>query len=635
MSVRTGRRSGLLHAGRAVAGTGAALALGRTAAPARATAGLAAGSHLAIAPDDTGFGAAMRATLATDLLALFPIDGGLFIGRTVYLLPAAPWYQGLEPRAASRNWALRAPAGVPFYLMAAADPLGTLDPSLISVAVNGEPLAGLERYKRAHGPALFEDRSTGSPGYAILDLLLPPREGGALRVEVRVRYPAGATTAVPDDADGATRALLLPGPTETALTYDIAVAPPDSLSPLVLRDPASRLWALQGATRRVVPDGETFRALGYSDASVVSASAPLLAILPEGGTLPSLREGVPPTLASTDPIVRQSILPQLQEDLLLKGAAPDVYHVHRATLRKVPDWKWVVDKGLRPEDTQTLSDRVIALLPQNCPHWVLPGGTFQDASFHSDALGRRAPYRVYLPAGYVSAREAGARYPVLYLLHGKSARYDEWSGYGAEQVASELWYAGKLPPLIIVAPQGGVGYWMNQESGTAWGDYVARDLVTHVDATYRTTARREARAIGGLSMGGHGALQLALTFPSVFGAAGAHSPSLPQPPSAPAYFGVGSSFAQRDPLSLIKHATLPSPPRLWIDAGAKDPWRGRAEELRDAIIARGWEVNWHGYDGGHDGWYWGAHLWDYLPFYGDGFVRSGVSVPPRPTPPDW
>jgi S-formylglutathione hydrolase FrmB len=218
---------------------------------------------------------------------------------------------------------------------------------------------------------------------------------------------------------------------------------------------------------------------------------------------------------------------------------------------------------------------------------------------------------------------------VIYLLHGQSGRYDEWSGYGVEMVANDLWSGGKLGAVIMVAPQGGLGYWMNQDGGalrgTQWGDYVAKDLVRHMDGTYRTIARRDARAIGGLSMGGHGALQLALNYPETFGTAGAHSPSIRAEGSAPAFFGTGSFFLNRDPVSLVGRSEIKQPPRLWIDAGTNDPWRPAAEALHKALVAKGWPHEWRVFTGEHDGWYWGDHLWEYLPFYSGAFTAAGVS----------
>ena len=185
-----------------------------------------------------------------------------------------------------------------------------------------------------------------------------------------------------------------------------------------------------------------------------------------------------------------------------------------------------------------------------------------------------------------------------------------------------------MAPMIMVAPQGGLGYWMNQDGGalgrgTPWGDYVARDVVRHVDQSYRTLAQRESRAVGGLSMGGHGAIQLALSYPAVFGVAGAHSPSIRPGASAPAYFGTGGFFLSRDPASLVERAELSGrPPKIWIDAGSNDPWRAGAEALHKALEEKGWAHEWRVFAGEHDGWYWGDHLWEYLPFYGAALVTA-------------
>jgi enterochelin esterase-like enzyme len=327
--------------------------------------------------------------------------------------------------------------------------------------------------------------------------------------------------------------------------------------------------------------------------------------------------------------VLQSIPPALAADMLIKGLGPDVFHVDGSndnTLRRVPDWKWVSDRRLRPSDVLHVPDRIVATLPQNSPHWAQPGGAWSDRSFRSDVLGREMPYRVYLPPKYDAPEEAARRYPVLYLLHGMSGRYDEWSGYGVEEVANELLADGKIGRTIIVLPQGGQGYWMNQDGGTPWGDYVVHDLVQHVDATFRTQPRREARAIGGLSMGAHGALQLALNHPTVFGIAGAHSPSLRTREDAPAYFGSDAGFADRDPITLVREAPSLAPPYIWIDAGRKDFWRPGAEALHEALAERGWGHEWHVLPGEHDGWYWGEHLWEYLQYYSSAFARGGAQV---------
>ncbi len=256
-------------------------------------------------------------------------------------------------------------------------------------------------------------------------------------------------------------------------------------------------------------------------------------------------------------------------------------------------------------------------------------GLVADREFYSEALGRTMPYRIYLPPGYDQAgadeRIPSRRYPVLYLLHGLGGSARQWTDLGLAEELDRL-AAGGWSPWIVVMPAGRAGYWVNHaDGGPRWGDYVARDLVAHVDATYRTLPRREARAIGGLSMGGHGALQLALNYPEVFGVAGAHSPALRVREEAPAFLGglvAGLSagpgpaaYAARDPISLVRVSTLASPPAIWLDVGHGDRWAPRARELHAALLARGWAHEWQPAPGDHEPAYWRRRLPDYVAFY--------------------
>jgi putative tributyrin esterase len=425
----------------------------------------------------------------------------------------------------------------------------------------------------------------------------------------------------------------------------------------LFRHPDGRTFAIQDNVRRHVPDLTTLRALGYPGWAVLDASEAALDVMPEGEPVGWLWEGMVARSAShpavfrlqngrriwlrdggesaggsdpssnpisvVDDAVLGAIPVALQNDSLVRGNSSEVFHVEAGTLRKIPDSKWATDRRLNPQDALFVPDRQLAQLPQNSPHWIMPGGTYEDQSFFSPALGRQMPHRVFLPPEY--AARSGQRYPVLYLLHGMGGRYDEWSGYGVEEVANMLLADKALGHLIIVAPQGGLGYWTNQQGGVQWADYVARDLVAHVDTVYRTVAKREGRAIGGLSMGAHGALQIALNNPQTFGVVGAHSPSIRSEEAAPAFFGRGAAFAQRDPISLVRDSDLRTPPRIWIDAGKDDPWLPGAEALHQALAEKGWAHEWHVYPGEHDGWYWGDHLWEYLPFYGRAFGTGGIA----------
>ena len=611
---RRGFLAGGVSAGAALAG-----ALPLSAGPALAAPAKNAGL-VALPAGAAPFDGAGRRDLALDALTYLVRQQGLFPGRWVYQLPAPGWLGGYEPRGASVSWDVSAPGGAPLYLLAHAKEDGDLDAGSVTISVDGAPISGLSSYVERGIAALWGGQMRE---IAVLGVVFAPPAAGTYKIEARTRGTTG---------------------TESVATYHVTVAAPDALSPVLLRDPAGVVHAVAGHQRRRVPDDATRRTLGYGDGDVRGASAELLAALPEGEPLPALREGLVvassgssnafllragtrarvivepdgPLTLEVDRVTLQTIRPELADGMLVHGALPDVFHVDRLSLRKIPSWKWLEERGIRASEPVYVPDRIVAALPQNSPHWVQPGGTWMDRTFFSEMLGRFMPYRVYLPAGYDRTTR---RYPTLYLLHGQSGRYDEWSGYGVETVANELTEAGKVGQMIMVAPQGGLGYWMNQDGGalgrgTPWGDYMAKDLVRHVDQSFRTVAQREARAVGGLSMGGHGAIQLALNYASVFGVAGAHSPSIRQEGSTPAYFGTGGFFLSRDPVSLVERAELGvKPPKIWIDAGSKDPWRVGAEGLHKALEEKGWGHEWRVFEGEHDGWYWGDHVWEYLPFY--------------------
>jgi endo-1,4-beta-xylanase len=135
-------------------------------------------------------------------------------------------------------------------------------------------------------------------------------------------------------------------------------------------------------------------------------------------------------------------------------------------------------------------------------------------TFRSASMKRDVGYCLYLPPGY--AKDEKRRYPVIYHLHGAGGN-ETRSVYSAS-VLHEGILAGKLPELIMVFPNGGRST-MYQDSGD--GRFMAetmmiKELIPHIDATYRTIADRKARCIEGFSMGGRGSTHLAMRFPELF-----------------------------------------------------------------------------------------------------------------------
>jgi putative tributyrin esterase len=112
------------------------------------------------------------------------------------------------------------------------------------------------------------------------------------------------------------------------------------------------------------------------------------------------------------------------------------------------------------------------------------------------------------------------RYPVLYLLHGWSGSYRDWSRH------TDLKPLADTYRLIIVCPDGGYAGWYLDsplKTDSQYETYIAREVVRYIDEHYATLADEKHRAICGQSMGGHGAISLICKYPGVFGAASSMS----------------------------------------------------------------------------------------------------------------
>jgi enterochelin esterase-like enzyme len=245
------------------------------------------------------------------------------------------------------------------------------------------------------------------------------------------------------------------------------------------------------------------------------------------------------------------------------------------------------------------------------------------------------PYRVYLPPDYASGSQA---YPVLYMLHGVGGNFTEWTTDHLPEAVDDLIQRGLIQPMVVVMPDAsGRTYWANwPDNGLHWADYLAVDVVREIDSHFRTLPGPATRAVGGLSMGGLGALHTALHHPDVFGIVGAHSPSIrPEPDARVQPMLSGPSFDEFNPSWLLLHRWQPGQRlTMWIDVGVADPYRGYVEAFRQLALDQGLQTAFHEFPGTHEGAYWSAHVGEYLAFYGQAFfsARTQVSSPPAPTP---
>ncbi len=250
----------------------------------------------------------------------------------------------------------------------------------------------------------------------------------------------------------------------------------------------------------------------------------------------------------------------------------------------------------------------------------------EEIKFNSVALSGAMPLMLYLPLGY--AEQTQRRYPTLYLLSGLGGNYKEWASYDLCAKMDQLVRAGKAQPMIIVMPSGnenqygGIGsYWFNhapppQGDGKRWGDYIWQDLVSFIDAKYRTLPRRESRAIGGLSAGGQGALMLGFTQPDTFSVVGAHSPSMRHADGSIAFFGDPAFFNQYDPVWLAQNSDAWKRLAIWIDDGDADKqWGGPIREFHELLTARNIPHEYTVFPGTHDPSYWSPLVPTYLQWY--------------------
>jgi S-formylglutathione hydrolase FrmB len=145
-------------------------------------------------------------------------------------------------------------------------------------------------------------------------------------------------------------------------------------------------------------------------------------------------------------------------------------------------------------------------------------GTVDTIAIQSVFLKKTSKVVVIQPS---HAAKKGASYPVVYLLHGYSDNYAQWI-----HTAPQLAQTADALKIIFVCPDGGYGSWYFDspiDSSIRYESYITKELVPYVDAHYATKAQPNYRAITGLSMGGHGALYLAIKHSEIFGAAGSTS----------------------------------------------------------------------------------------------------------------
>jgi putative tributyrin esterase len=245
---------------------------------------------------------------------------------------------------------------------------------------------------------------------------------------------------------------------------------------------------------------------------------------------------------------------------------------------------------------------------------------FAEVTWHSQVLRKQTRTCLVLP------RVGRGPWPVLYLLHGLSDDASAWARWTRiENYVAEL-------PLIVALPDGYRGFYTDNAAGPAYAQHMALELPAFLAAHYRVRTRGKARAIGGLSMGGYGALRLALGFPDLYVSAHGHSGALhagsvdyrpaatrrnPQLADRDAahlaemrrVFGPYPPGSDHDLRHLARRAfAAPRRPALRLDCGTEDFLLEANRSFHADLEAIGYPHTYEEHPGGHDWAYWDLHV---------------------------
>jgi enterochelin esterase-like enzyme len=229
----------------------------------------------------------------------------------------------------------------------------------------------------------------------------------------------------------------------------------------------------------------------------------------------------------------------------------------------------------------------------------VPHGEVRVRTYFSKTTETTRQALVYTPPDY--DRDPARRYPVLYLQHGSGESERSWTAQGrANYILDNLIAERKAEEMIVVMEQGYATKAGESPAPGARGNegfeaLVVNDLVPMIDAVYRTTPKRESRAIAGLSMGGAQAVRIGLAHPDLFGTVGSLS-------------GGAAAARAEGAAPLLSAMKL-----VWIGCGRQDGGYARARDAHLALEKAGVAHVWFETEGGHEWQVWRKSLHDLAP----------------------
>lgn len=259
------------------------------------------------------------------------------------------------------------------------------------------------------------------------------------------------------------------------------------------------------------------------------------------------------------------------------------------------------------------------------------GFTFnvETRSFVGEVTRIKHPISVVLPDGYDKTKQ----YFTVYMLHGYGGSHKDWTTHtDIEQYADRF-------NIIIVCPDGNRNSWYvnsKVKQGYLYETYIAKDVVNYIDNTYSTVSDRTGRAIAGYSMGGYGALYIALHHQKTFSVIGSMSGGVDFRPfpkkweledifgSYPKNKKEWNSKAIINNLSLLADQTQPDNKiAIIMDVGIDDFFLPVNRELHNAMLTRNIQHDYTERRGGHNWDYWNNNIGYQLLFISSTLKASG------------
>jgi S-formylglutathione hydrolase FrmB len=235
------------------------------------------------------------------------------------------------------------------------------------------------------------------------------------------------------------------------------------------------------------------------------------------------------------------------------------------------------------------------------------------AHFWSNALAKQTALYAIVPD------QGKGPFPVFYLLHGLSDDHTVW----LRRTRIDA-YVNEMP-MIVVMPDGHRGFYADHVEGPAYGRDMIEDVVGFAERTLPAIGKRAGRCVGGLSMGGYGALRLALAHPDLFVSANSHSGAcyaprmtgIPEEHEFRRIFGHGKPRADHDLQALalkIKRSGKPFP-KLRIDCGTEDFLFQQNREFHAFLEKQKIAHEYAEFPGSHEWGYWDLHIREALQFH--------------------